>query len=756
MKKTLLLLYFIPSIGIAQEAVIKGRITDGHLPVGNATIRIDKADKQAYSNDKGYFSIEGLKTKETYQVQVSSVGYEKKTFTANTLSDTTRVAYIIPSRWSALNEYVVTGTRTSRRKIDNPVAVNVLEAKTFQLTGASNLSQGLCYQPGLRMETDCQTCGFSQLRMNGLAGGYSQMLINSKPVFSSLNSLYGLEQIPANLIDRVEIVRGGGSVLYGASAIAGTVNIITKEPTANSYQVSEQLNLINGQATDNVVNANLNLVNEKQNAGISLMLNRRDRQEWDANGDGFTEIPRIKGQSAGLSAFLKPSANDKINISAWSIHEYRRGGNKLDIPADQADQAEERTHDIVISDAQYQHRFSENSNLMAYVAWQNTRRRHYTGIDHTDGWGNTRNHSINGGIQYNHTVKNLLGTVQNTLTGGMEVLNEYTYDAIPAYHYLIDQNTVQSGFFAQSDWDITRRLTVLAGARLNTHNFLPQPIITPRISLLYKMLNNQLQFRASYANGFKAPQAFEADMHIAFAGGGVSLIRIDPNLKAERSNSISASVDYNYAAEHYIWGFTLDAFRTRLDNAFALQQTGTDANGNMMLLRINNGYATVQGMTAELRANYDEKVQLEAAYTVQQSVYSQPVQWSVDIAPEKRFLRTPQQYGYFIVTALPENAFNASVSGVITGPMLVPHYGGAPGVPNDVLLTSPTFFELGTKLNYVLPVKKFSQKIEFSIGVQNILNAFQKDFDTGPYRDSNYIYGPARPRTYFAGIKING
>jgi outer membrane receptor for ferrienterochelin and colicins len=754
--KKFFLLYFLPLSGMAQEAVFKGIVTDGHQPVINATIRIDKAGKQVYTDEKGRFFINGLQAATSYQVQVSSVGYEKKTFNAVTSADTTNLRFVIPSRWSALNEYVVTGTRTSRRKIENPVAVNVLEGKTFQLTGASNLGQGLCYQPGLRMETDCQTCGFSQLRMNGLAGGYSQLLINSKPVFSSLNSLYGLEQIPANLIDRVEIVRGGGSVLYGASAIAGTVNIITKEPSSNSYQVSEQLNLVNGEATDNVVNANLNMVNEKQNAGISLMLNRRDRQAWDANGDGYTEIPRIKGQSAGLAAFLKPTANDKINISAWTIHEYRRGGNKLDVPADQADQSEERTHDIVIADAQYQHRFSDQSNLMTYLAWQNTRRRHYTGIDHTDGWGNTRNHSINGGLQYNYTAKGLLGTVQNTLTGGFEVLNEYTYDAIPAYSYLIDQNTLQTGFFVQSDWDLTRNMTVLAGARLNTHNFLPQPIVTPRVSLLYKLLDNQLQVRASYASGFKAPQAFEADMHIAFAGGGVSLIRIDPNLKAERSNSFSGSIDYNHATEHYIWGFTLDAFYTRLNNAFALQETGTDGNGNMMLLRINNGYATVQGMTAEFRANYDEQVQLEAAYTIQQSVYSQPVQWSAEIAPEKRFLRTPQHYGYFIVTALPENAFNASVSGVVTGPMLVPHYGGAPGVPNDVLLTSPTFFELGTKLNYTLPVKRFGQKIEFSIGVQNILNAYQKDFDTGPYRDSNYIYGPARPRTYFAGIKISG
>lgn len=92
-----------------------------------------------------------------------------------------------------------------------PTLVNVLDAKVFTTTNAVNLAQGLNFQPGVRVETNCQNCGFQQVRINGLDGPYTQILIDSRPIFSALSGVYGLEQIPANMIERVEVMRGGGS-----------------------------------------------------------------------------------------------------------------------------------------------------------------------------------------------------------------------------------------------------------------------------------------------------------------------------------------------------------------------------------------------------------------------------------------------------------------------------------------------------------------------------------------------------------------
>ena len=98
---------------------------------------------------------------------------------------------------------------------------------------STDLAKSLSYQSGLRVENNCQNCGFPQVRINGLEGPYSQILINSRPVVSALSGVYGLEQIPVSMIDRVEVVRGGGSALFGANAVGGTINIITKDPVNN-------------------------------------------------------------------------------------------------------------------------------------------------------------------------------------------------------------------------------------------------------------------------------------------------------------------------------------------------------------------------------------------------------------------------------------------------------------------------------------------------------------------------------------------
>ncbi|MNL53076.1 TonB dependent receptor [compost metagenome] len=94
------------------------------------------------------------------------------------------------------------------------------------------------------------------------------------------------------------------------------------------------------------------------------------------------------------------------------------------------------------------------------------------------------------------------------------------------------------------------------------------------------------------------------------------------------------------------------------------------------------------------------------------------------------------------------------LSGVLTGPMEVPHVAGAPGVDQDVLYRSPTFLENNLKLSYRFTLKSIKQDLQFNIGVQNMFNQYQKDFDIGKNRDSNYIYGPGRPRTFFMGLKF--
>ena len=130
-----------------------------------------------------------------------------------------------------VDEITISANREQTLRREAPALIDIATPSTMAATNAVCLAQTLDFVSGLRVEDNCQNCGFTQVRINGLDGHYSQILIDSKLIFSSLNGVYGLEQIPAEMIGRIEVMRGGGSALFGASAVAGVINIITKEAT---------------------------------------------------------------------------------------------------------------------------------------------------------------------------------------------------------------------------------------------------------------------------------------------------------------------------------------------------------------------------------------------------------------------------------------------------------------------------------------------------------------------------------------------
>ena len=158
----------------------------------------------------------------------------------------------------------------------------------------------------------------------------------------------------------------------------------------------------------------------------------------------------------------------------------------------------------------------------------------------------------------------------------------------------------------------------------------------------------------------------------------------------------------------------------------------------------------------EGRLNYNYLVELDFGVTLQRSLYIEPVSWSSEIDGIRDYLRTPGKYGFYMLTINPMNHLHINFTGTITGPMKIPHYGGAPGVDGDRIEISPVFWNSNIKVSQDILINKGKQQLEISAGIQNIWNAYQNDFDMGKNRDSNYVYGPARPRTYFLGIKFDG
>lgn len=757
----------------AQNVTVEGWVKTGREPVPFASVYSQKQGTGTSTNDQGYFILKDLQPgKQT--IIARAIGYVtvEKTMILSE-GEVREAVFDLKEDVMGLEEIVISGARTEKRRIESVVAVNVLDQEVFGLTQSSALLEGLNFQPGIRTEVDCQTCNYSQVRMNGLGGSYSQILINSRPVFSSLQGLYGLEQIPSSMVERVEIIRGGGSALYGSGAIAGVINIITKVPNRPAYEITMDHSIIDGESADNILNAAASGVNEAEDAGISVFTSRRRRQAYDANGDGYTEMPRIENNSFGVNSFYAFNEKSRIDLNVFAVNENRRGGNKLDEAAHIADQSEDRIQDALTGGLSYSYAWGEGKDKFSiYTAGQRTGRKHYTGIipdilgnsetGATDStaylahflnppYGTTISKTFQAGIQMDHHIKRFMGG-SNIVTYGAEYYYDYVDDEIEAYRYRINQANRSVGLFLQSEWQVSKA-TLLAGARLTRHSGVNHLIASPRAAFLFKF-NSELQFRASYAGGFRAPQAFDADLHIAFAGGGISLINLSPDLHEETSHSLSASVDFNHSTMNYIYGFTIEGFTTRLIDSFVLEEAGEDGNGNRILEKRNGGGSTVSGMTFEARANYNGLFQLQAGLSLQKSLYDRPVAWSDEAPAERNYLRTPETYGFYTLSYLPPKGLTIAWSGVLTGRMLTPHFGGAPGVDGDRTVYLPTFWTSNIKAEYQFSLKKPEQDIRVFAGVRNLFNQYQDDFDIGKNRDSNYIYGPAAPRTVFFGIAI--
>lgn len=748
------------------DANIYGHVIDKqsgkHLPY--ITIFVKGTNIGTTTDTSGHYFLKNLPTG-TISLEVKSVGFRttQKSITIDANS-TKELNFAIEQDDIALDDVVVSANRNETKRKLAPNLVNVLSPKLFDATQSVCLAQGLNFQPGVRTEDDCQNCGFTQVRINGLDGHYSQILIDSRPVFSALNGIYGLEQIPTNMIERVEVVRGGGSALFGASAIGGTINIITKEPSRNSAEVGHSFMSIGGKNSfDNTTSANLSLVTDNNRAGFYIYGQNRYRQPFDYDGDGYSELPVLHNQTLGLNSFLKLNPYSKLTLQYHGIHEFRRGGNMLDHIAHKANIAEQTEHNIQGGGLSYDY-FSPNreNRVNAYFSFQSTARKSYYGgigegtpddIEAAQkAYGTTHGLTYILGSQYMHSFDKLI-FMPSDLTLGAEYNHDGLKDIILGYNRDFRQNAQIGSLFFQNEWK-NKRWSFLIGGRFDKHNFVDRIIFSPRANIRFNPTED-VNLRASYAGGFRAPQAFDEDLHIGIVGGERLVTVLADNLKEERSNSFSLSADIYHKFENAQVNLLVEGFYTDLNNVFALRQLDQpDSQGNTVQERYNAYGAKVLGLNIEGKVALSRWISLQAGVTLQQSKYDKAIAWNDEVPEQKyrKMMRTPNTYGYFTLTSTPLQRFTAAVTGNYTGSMLVGHNAGS-GVDTPTAVDTPDFFTLNVKLSYDIPVYN-DLTLQINGGIQNITNAYQKDFDKGWNRDSDYVYGPSLPRSYFAGIKV--
>ena len=731
---------------------IKGHIidksTNEHIPY--VTITVKGTTIGTVADATGHFTMRNLPDDE-FTIVAEFLGYKTVEYTvAAKHAKSLDISLTLEEQPMSMDDVVVSATRNETNKKNTATIVNVTSSKIFDNTASTNLAESIKFQPGLRVENTCGNCGAVQLRINGLEGQYSQILLDSNPIFSSLAGVYGVEQLPVAMIERVEVIRGGGSALFGSNAIGGVVNIITKEPLRNSLSLSHTTNLMHGDTPEFNTSLNGSFVSDDHRAGLYLFGMVKDRSAFDYNKDGFTDVLKMESETIGFRGYYKTSAYSKLTAEYHHISEYRRGGDNIDMPPHMAEIAEDVKHKIDGGSLRFSY-FSPDARhtFDIYTSAQAISRNSYygTGKD-PNAYGRTQDLTWVSGAQYSYSMLRCLFMPAQFTVGA-----EYSYNDLDDHSIGFDRSIMQTvrtaGVFVQNEWQ-SDKVNFVVGGRFDKHSMMENVIFSPRANLRYSPIED-IGLRVSYSSGYRAPQAFDEDLHIDAVNNQSSIIELDPNLKPEYSHSLSASADLYHNFGTLQANLLVEGFYTILDDVFALAKTGENEAGYIIQTRYNAAGAKVKGLTGELKLGIPRVFDLQVGYTFQRSQYDEPEEWSESVEPQRRMFRTPDHYAYFTATADITRNLKASLFGNYTGKMLVPHSAGY--IDADRNEITPRFWDMGMRVAYNIELTSVIS-MEVFAGVKNILDSFQDDIDCGPFRDSVYVYGPMMPRTYFFGVNF--
>ncbi len=751
------LLCFISSVhAMPGNAVIRGKVIDqaSREPLPGVNVIVEHTTVGAATDEHGNYTIKNAPTGDVHIV-ASMIGYHRVREILELQPDDSRTLdFELESTILEMGAVVITGTSTPHLVEDMPVRTEVIPRRLIEQKHAVNLAEALSFHTGLRVENNCQNCNFSQLRILGMKGKYSQILIDGDPVVSSLASVYGLEHFPEEMVDQIEIVKGSGSALYGGGAVAGVVNMITRRPMQNQVRISFQNNSTGGKADHNL-GAVAETVFKKGTSGAYVFGSFRQRNPYDHNDDGFSEFGELKNESMGFKWYYQPIENGELSASFHRLHEERRGGNKFDLPVHEADIAEWVEHWRSGGNFRWSHRSSPLFDYRFYYSFSDLSRKSYYGglggdtpedrLEALSFYGRTENPMHIVGFQSNYRMQNHLLTL-----GGQHRIDTVLDETAAETVYYLDESYKNTGLFVQDNvhFGSDKQLEFVAGVRLDNHSELEDWIVSPRFNAKYDM-GHGITLRGAVATGFKAPQTYDEDLHLGGLEGDQRILRNASDLKEERSMSVSGGIEYMGYLDNTAAMVSVTAFRIDLNDAFS-QRFVTKQGATELWERVNSDGATVGGVEVDLGIRPVPAFEIRGGLTWKRSQYDQPL----EDFDTRKFLRTPDLTGNLRLSLTVNRALDVYLHGNYMGRAEIPHEVVVPEEeePQLLLETSDTFIQMDLGLTFNLPLNH-GLKAKINAGVKNVLNAYQEDLDIGPDRDPGYVYGPVRPRTLFMGVE---
>jgi outer membrane receptor for ferrienterochelin and colicins len=670
---------------------------------------------------------------------------------------------------------VSTATRTERLAAEHPIRTELLTPELFRAAGTPDLASALAYLPGARVEVNCQNCGTSEVKLLGLGAGYNQLLFDGQPLFSGLAAVYGLEHVPTAFIERIEVVKGGASSLYGPGAVAGVVNIIPREPLISQVFLEASVEAFDGPAALSGIGV-WDWAHPHDRAAASVYGEYRENEAIDLDGDGFSEVTATDFHTGGVNLWLYPADGNRVSANYAYTWEERRGGELSGQPPHATRITEQLEHhwqrgglfwegglgpdfrfrlggsvshierdsyyggvgDVALPgqpgfDAAAYAAAVEQARLL-YGFTEST--SYYLDSMFTRSW--TR-HTLSFGAQYkiDEVFDEKRDDANQPLRGDGSLAARSGEDPIA------DGAFDNLGFFIQNEWDPAADWTLIGGVRADKHSELDEWVLSPRLAARYTV-NPEWLLRASVSTGFRAPEIFDEDFHIEILDDPTRT-RNAPGLKEESSVSYAAGFVWTPAFADNRLQADVEFHRTRIDNTFNVPDVVfTDAAGAFKLRR-NAGGSFVQGFEANVLYRFTEALSAEAGVNYTDARFDA----AQEVIPgifERRHVESPRWSGVAQLNYLNADVFDVFLGLVYTGPMIAVN-------EVDGYLNRDTghFFvvDLSIRKHIALGRAWDAPHLDITLGVRNLFDQRQDDITSGPNRDPGYFYGPRLPRSFF-------
>jgi outer membrane receptor for ferrienterochelin and colicins len=741
---TALLLFMI---GFCRAASVSGYVTSNDEPVAFAVVGVEGTSLSCVTDTNGFYRISGIQAGNVV-LRIQCINYLSRSVNLNLAQDENRrLNIILESSHATADEVVITGTMNETERSESPVPVEVFTPKFFKKNPAASLFESVGMMNGVKPQLNCNVCNTGDIHINGMEGPYTMVLIDGMPIVSSLATVYGLMGIPNSLIERVEVVKGPASSLYGSEAMGGLINVITKNPmTAPRFGID-----VWGTSW---AEGNADLGFSKRTGKNSYLLTGINAFWYntpiDNNNDNFTDVTLQKRTSLFAKWAINGKNESRFSLATRYIFEDRWGG-------EMQWKKEFRGGDSVYGESIYTSRFE----LIAHAdfPWKKKVAADfsYNYHDQNSVYGATtflaRQHTLFGQLRYTEQVKN------HFLLGGISVRSIFyddntaaTFNSVGSVPINDPDVSVLPGIFLQDEWSVKDAHRLLLGVRYNYH-LVHGSILSPRIAWKYTM-NDAVTLRSSFGTGFRVVNVFTED-HAALTGWREVVFKEE--LNPEKSLNGNVNIVLRRYRNSWFGGLEITGFGTWFTNKITAD---LDTDPEKIIYDNLNGYAVSAGVSVNADITYSNGLKLMTGVTWMKVFQNETDSIGNEIRTVQ--LHAPEWSGTASASYTFPFGLTADFTASWYGPMRLPVF------PNDYRPEySPWFCIANMQLT-----QKLRSNFEVYGGVKNLLNfipenPIMRPFDPfdrnindpvgnphGYTFDPSYNYAPLQGIRAFLGLRL--